>query len=148
MNLMLAIQKVPYAAIVEDERDLARMYEMILAKMGIAISFVAHSGRDAIVRFEECTPKPQIVLMDNRLPSMSGVEATKAILEMKPDTRIIFLTADTGAREEAIKAGAALFICKPARISEIMGAIESARDRTLLAGTVSQPGANEAMGSW
>jgi two-component system chemotaxis response regulator CheY len=148
MNLMFADRKELYAAIVEDERDLASMYELILEKMGVRVSFVAHSGMEAIVNFKECSPKPQVVLMDNRLPSMSGVEATKAILEIKPDTRIIFLSADTGAREEAIKAGAALFISKPARISDIMEAIGSAGNMASAARTLPHSGAHEAIGSW
>jgi CheY-like chemotaxis protein len=120
-----AYQKVFHAAIVEDEKDLARMYEMILAKMGVPVSFVATSGDEAIAMFKECSPKPRVVLMDNRLPSMSGVEVTKTILSLKPDTHIIFLSADSGAREEATRAGAALFISKPARISDIVSAIGS-----------------------
>ena len=86
--------------------------------------------------------------MDNRLPSMSGVEATKAILEIKPDTRIIFLSADIGAREEAIKAGAALFISKPARISDIIEAIGSVGNMASAAGTLPLPFVNEPIGSW
>ena len=148
MDLMLADRKELRVAIVEDERDLARMYELILEKMGVPVSFVAYSGQEAIARFKECTPKPQVVLMDNRLPSMSGVEAAKVILEIKPDTRIIFLSADTGAREEAFKAGAALFISKPARISDIIEAIESAGDTASAAGTLPFPFVNEAIGSW
>jgi two-component system, chemotaxis family, chemotaxis protein CheY len=148
MDLMLADQKQLHVAIVEDERDLARMYEMILGKMGVPVGFVAYSGLEAIIGFKECTPKPQVVLMDNRLPSMSGVEATKAILAIKPDTRIIFLSADTGAREEAFKAGAALFISKPARISEIIEAISTVGNVATTAGTLPHPFANEAIGTW
>jgi CheY-like chemotaxis protein len=135
-------------AIVEDEKDLARMYEMIMAKMGIPVSFVAHSGVEAIVKFKECSPKPQVVLMDNRLPSMSGVEVMKVILQLKPDTRIIFLSADCGARDEAIRAGAALFVNKPARVSDIIGAIGSARSGASAAGTLMRPFVNEPIGSW
>ena len=54
MDLMIADRKELHVAIVEDERDLARMYEMILAKMGVTVSFVAYSGLEAIVKFKEC----------------------------------------------------------------------------------------------
>lgn len=148
MDLMPVDQKELHVAIVEDERDLARMYEMILAKMGVPVSFVAYSGVEAIVKFKECTPKPQVVLMDNRLPSMSGVEATKVILGIKPDTRIIFLSADTGAREEAMGAGAALFISKPARVCDIVNAIGNAWNKAPDAGASPLPFVNEPIGSW
>lgn len=122
-------------AIVEDENDLAQMYEMILARIGVPVSFIAGSGTEAIARFRECTPKPRVVLMDNRLPVMSGVEVMRAILDMEPDTRVILLSADVGAREEAIRAGAACFISKPARISDIVGAIGNAGSEAPAAGT-------------
>jgi two-component system chemotaxis response regulator CheY len=137
-----------HAAIVEDETDLARLYEMILAKMGVKVSFVASTGVDAVARFRESSPKPQVVLMDNRLPSMSGVDATKAILGIKPDTRIIFLSADCVARDEAIRAGAALFINKPARVSDIVGAIGIVRNGVSVAGTSQRPFVNEPIGIW
>jgi two-component system, chemotaxis family, chemotaxis protein CheY len=134
-------------AIVEDEKDLAKMYELILVRMGIQVSFVAASGIEAIVKFKESSPKPRVVLMDNRLPSMSGIEATKIILAIKPDTRIIFLSADCGARNEAIKAGAALFINKPATVSDIVGAIGCASGGMSAACTLTRPFVNEAIGS-
>lgn len=148
MGLMFADQKELHVAIVEDERDLARMYEMILAKMGVTVSFVACSGLEAIAKFKECEPKPRVVLMDNRLPSMSGVEVTKVILAIKPDTRIIFLSADTGAREEAFKAGAALFVSKPARVSDIIESIGSAGRMASAAGSLPLPFVGEPIGNW
>jgi CheY-like chemotaxis protein len=136
-----------HVAIVEDEKDLARMYELILARMGVHVSFVAFSGSEAVIKFKECSPQPQVVLMDNRLPSMSGVEATKLILAIKPQTRIIILSADCGARDEAIEAGAALFISKPARVSDIVGAIGCARSGAPAASTLMRPFTKELIGS-
>jgi DNA-binding NarL/FixJ family response regulator len=78
---------------------------------------------------------------------MSGVEATKVILGIKPDTRIIFFSADCNARDEAIKAGAALFISKPARISNIASAIRRARGGASIAGTLMHPFVNEPVRS-
>lgn len=135
------------AAIVEDERDLSRMYQMILGKMKVPISFVAGTGLDAIIEFRACTVKPRVVLMDNRLPKMSGVEATRAILSMAPDTRIIFLSADSGAKDEAIAAGATLFLSKPARVSDIIDAVESARAMCPAAGGLQCDGMNAPIGS-
>ena len=134
--------------IVEDEKDLARIYEMIMAKMGVPVSFVAYNGADAVARFRDSDPKPQVILMDNRLPSMSGVEATRSILVIRPETRIIFLSADVAARDEALEAGAAAFISKPARMSDIIGAVESARNSTSAARRHQHPFGNEIAGSW
>ncbi len=113
-------------AIVEDEKDLVKVYEMIFQKKGILVCFVAYDGLEAVRKFIECTPKPHVMLMDYRLPVMNGVEATKEILKIDPDTRIIFLSADAGARDEAMRAGAFAFLKKPAGIKEIVGAAEEA----------------------
>jgi two-component system chemotaxis response regulator CheY len=135
-------------AIVEDEKDLARMYQVILARTGIAVSFVASSGSEAIDRFKACDPKPRVVLMDNRLPQMSGIEATRVILDIEPDTRIIFLSADIGSRDEAIRAGAAIFVSKPARVSDIVGAIETAKAKRFTGGLLQRNGGDIPVGSW
>jgi two-component system chemotaxis response regulator CheY len=115
--------------------------------MGVPVSFVAGTGLDAIIEFRDCTVKPRVVLMDNRLPRMSGVEATRAILSMAPDTRVIFLSADSGARDGALAAGATLFLSKPARVSDITDAIKSAMAECPATGGPVRNGTNAPIGS-
>ncbi len=113
-------------AIVEDEQDLIALYRQIFAGMGLPVCFAVDNGIDALAKFNECARKPRVVLMDNRLPGMSGVEVTKEILLIEPATRVIFLSADLGAQEDAMNAGAFHFLLKPACISEITGAVRKA----------------------
>jgi two-component system chemotaxis response regulator CheY len=112
-------------AIVEDERDLVRVYIRLFEKRGIPVCFVAYEGNEAILKFIASTPKPHIVLMDYRLPVMNGIEVTKRILEIDPDTKIIFLSADTGVKEEALEAGAFTFLAKPVSLNIIMNAVDT-----------------------
>jgi two-component system chemotaxis response regulator CheY len=63
--------------------------------------------------------------MDYRLPTLNGIEATKKILEIDPETKIIFLSADVSVREEALQIGVFIFIAKPASLKEITDAIEN-----------------------
>ena len=120
-------------AIVEDEQDLIWIYRRILARIGVPVSFIAGDGKDAVAMFKESAPKPHVVLMDNRLPGMSGLDVTKEMIKAEPDTLVIFLSGDTAVKEEAIKAGAFLFLEKPADIRDIITAIESALDFTTTA---------------
>jgi len=111
-------------AIVEDEKDLVRMYIRLFEKKGIPVCFVAHDGSEAILRFVQCTPKPHIILMDYRLPIMNGVEVTKKILEIDPETKIIFLSADINVKEEALNSGAYTFLKKPVPLKVITDTID------------------------
>lgn len=113
-------------AIVEDEKDLVAMYEKILKSRGFTVCFVAYDGHEAVNKFAECDPKPSVVIMDNRLPSMHGVKATREILKMEPKTRVIFLSADIKVENDAMDAGAFRFLKKPASIYDIIQAIKSA----------------------
>ena len=113
-------------AIVEDEKALVDVYRRVFARRNVKVCFVAFDGREAIRKFIECTPKPHVILMDHRLPGMSGIEVTREILRLDPEERIVFLSADADVREEALKAGAVAFLKKPAGINDIVKAVMDA----------------------
>jgi two-component system chemotaxis response regulator CheY len=110
-------------AIVDDERSLVEVYRKIMETRGIPVCFVAYDGEDAVRRFEEQNPRPCVVLMDYRMPGLNGIQAMIRILTMDPETKFIFISADEGVRDDAIRAGAVRFLQKPASIREIMTAI-------------------------
>jgi DNA-binding NtrC family response regulator len=111
-------------AIVEDEKDLVKVYQRIFMRRGIKICYVAYDGMEAVKKYIGCTPKPHVIIMDYRLPLMNGIEVTKEILKMDPDAKVVFLSADADVNEEAMAAGAFIFLKKPASIKEIVGAVE------------------------
>jgi two-component system chemotaxis response regulator CheY len=111
-------------AIVEDEKALVDVYRRIFAKRGIHVCFVAFDGREAVEKFILCMPRPRVILMDHRLPTMTGIEATREILRIDTSARIIFLSADVGVKDEALRAGAVEFLKKPAGLRDILQAVE------------------------
>ncbi len=113
-------------AIVEDEKDLVDIYKRVFARHNIFVCFVAYNGYEAVKEFIECTPRPHVVLMDHRLPGMSGIEVTREILKIDPEAKIVFLSADYDVKNEAMQAGAVAFLKKPASIKEILDAISGA----------------------
>jgi two-component system chemotaxis response regulator CheY len=113
-------------AIVEDEKDLVDVYKRVFARRNIIVCFVAFDGREALKKFDECMPKPHVILMDHRLPGMSGLEVTREILREDPNEKVIFLSADINVKDEALKAGAVAFLKKPASLKEIIGTVEAA----------------------
>ena len=116
-------------AIVDDEQSLVEIYRRLLAMKGIPVCFVAYDGDEAIRQFAGHNPKPRIVLLDYRMPMMDGIKTMKKILSIDPGTRVIFISADERVREEALKAGAAMFVQKPASVKEILNAVESVAEK-------------------
>src|SRR4029077_13600777 len=75
--------------------------------------------------------RPDVVLMDYRLPGMDGVQATAAVREAHPEIGVVCLTASANAREiEALyEAGAAECLTKDQEHEDIVDAIKRAAGR-------------------
>jgi DNA-binding NtrC family response regulator len=76
--------------------------------------------------FKSFSNKPKVILMDQRMTEMSGIEASKLILQIDSRVKIIFISADASVREEAISIGAFFFIDKIFTVSNMLGAINRA----------------------
>jgi DNA-binding NarL/FixJ family response regulator len=82
----------------------------------------AQSGEEAIEQARVLMP--DIVYMDVRMPGMGGIEATKAIRQASPDTRVILFTVDESRASisEAIQAGVSGYLLKDASAEELVNA--------------------------
>lgn len=85
---------------------------IINCQPGMSMVAQASNGREAIERFREC--KPDVTLMDLRLPDMSGIDALTVIRGEFPDARIIILTTfeSTSEVQRAMTAGASAYMLK------------------------------------
>ncbi len=100
--------------IAEDEHDIRELLSFTLTFAGHQVT-TARNGAEAV----ELAPqvKPDLIMMDVRMPRMTGYEACKAIkaIDALKDVPVVFLTAK-GQDEEVqngIEAGAAAYIIKP-----------------------------------
>jgi DNA-binding NarL/FixJ family response regulator len=86
----------------------------------------AQNGEQAVAL--SARHRPDVVLMDLRMPKLDGVEATRRIRAALPDTEIVVLTthADEESILDALQAGARGYLTKDAGISEISRAIHAA----------------------
>jgi DNA-binding NarL/FixJ family response regulator len=85
--------------------------------------------------------KPDVVVMDIRLPGKSGIEATREIVEQDGDTKVIILTsyADDDLLFDAIAAGASGYVLKQIDSKELLNALERiGRGEALLDPAVTQ----------
>lgn len=85
----------------------------------------ASSGREAIERFRE--HRPDITLMDLRMPDMDGIETMTEIIQQYPDARIIVLTTYSGDALiiRALKAGAQGYLLKGQLRKELLDTVRS-----------------------
>lgn len=98
--------------IAEDEADNYKLLESMLAGKVKKI-IRAMNGEEAVTMASEF--KPDIVLMDIKMPVMSGIEATKAILKHMPGLKVIAISAYTQSPEikATLQAGCKNYISKP-----------------------------------
>jgi two-component system, NarL family, response regulator NreC len=71
--------------------------------------------------------RPDVVLMDISMPDAGGIDATRRIKQLVPETRVLILTVheDKGLMQEAIRSGAMGYILKRAIKSELINAIHA-----------------------
>jgi CheY-like chemotaxis protein len=143
------VNRPPCIAIVDDEKDLVDVYLRLFRLKKINVCFVAANGLEAVELYRKAPVKPDIVIMDNRMPVMNGIDAMKVIETIDGSAKFIFLTADIGVRDEAICLGA-LFIKKPASLNELLKAIEtlSGKPGSLPSGGCGSSGGHVRKASW
>ena len=86
-------RKMPRALIVDDEEDIRFLIRLTieLANEGLAVSGEASSGEAAIESWH--AERPEVIVLDNRMPGMSGLEVAERILGEDPAQSIILYSA-------------------------------------------------------
>ncbi|MBD0670748.1 response regulator [Kitasatospora sp. NPDC091335] len=111
--------------VVDDQALLRGSFRMLIdAEPGLTVVGEAADGAAAVELAAE--QRPDVVLMDVRMPGMDGIEATRAICEHSPDVRVLMLTMfDLDAHVfAALRAGAAGFLLKDIPPVELLRAIQ------------------------
>jgi two-component system response regulator DegU len=113
-----------------DDHNLVREGLKAVFSQGDEIDVVgeAGSGEQAIEMVDQV--KPDVILMDISMPGMNGIQATKAIRDKHPDSKIVILTMldQEGYVYEAIKAGATGYMLKSTSSDELVNAIQTVNE--------------------
>lgn len=112
--------------IVDDDRTIVSLFEEFLGEHGHEVVGRAFNGEQAITICQSMHNHPEIILMDIRMPKKDGVTAGKEILEIHPNCKIIFISADSKAKSLALSIGAAAFLEKPFSFKDLLTAINQA----------------------
>lgn len=112
------------AFIVDDHEDMRVLIRMIIeaANRGLFVSGEAAGAEEALEVVD--TIDPEVILMDEMMPGMSGLEAAELILRRRPGQRIILCSAylDADLRDRAEAAGITVCLTK-SQLNEIPAVI-------------------------
>ena len=108
-----------------DDHDLVREGLKILLDFEEGIEIVA-DARDGVGAVEMAIlHQPDVVVMDLTMPNMNGIEATRKILSVLPETKLLIVSAegDKDRIEESLASGAVGYISKESSLMEVPTAI-------------------------
>jgi DNA-binding response OmpR family regulator len=117
--------------IVDDEKNIRLTLSQALETMGAEIDTAAN-GEEALTKLKE--KEFGLILLDIRMPGMDGMEVLHRVREIRPDIRVIMITAygTVEAAVEAMKLGAVDFLQKPFDPEEIRELVLRVMDREKL----------------
>jgi DNA-binding NarL/FixJ family response regulator len=114
--------------LIVDDQDVVRQGLTVILKheSNIDVIGVASNGQQAVDLIAQL--KPDVVLMDLKMPVMNGIQATRAITDRFPETKIVVLTTYSADEWvfDALRAGACGFLLKDSDSADIVRAIRGA----------------------
>jgi DNA-binding NarL/FixJ family response regulator len=120
----LSIQRTIRVALVEDQQDLCRSWVQIIETFGgFECRCTCGSAEEAVRVIPEA--RPDVILMDIRLPRMSGIECTSRLKALLPATPIVILTVldDDELIFRALEAGADGYLLKRSKPADLRAAL-------------------------
>lgn len=121
--------------IVDDQRLFASSLKVVLESArheGLSVVGVIHDGKECLAHVESV--KPDIILMDVRMPGLDGVETTKIVHQKYPNIRILMLSTfdDDTYVHHALRNGATGYVLKNVEPAELIACIKAVFRGTFL----------------
>jgi FixJ family two-component response regulator len=116
---------IPLISIIDDDDALRSSLENLIRSIGLRAQ--GFSSAEAFLRSNQ-VHETGCLILDVRMPGMSGLELERLMTVSNSRLPIIFITAhqDEGRRTQALKAGAVAFLYKPFYEEELLNAIDAA----------------------
>jgi two-component system chemotaxis response regulator CheY len=110
--------------IVQDDYSLLNIYTILFKSAGFDILESAINGEMAVEKYSNFNIKPDVIIMDYRMPIKNGIDAMIDILQINKQQKIIFASADISIKERALSLGASVFVVKPFNLHIILNVIQ------------------------
>lgn len=114
--------------VVDDSSFIHLVCRQVLEKAGHEVVGQAYDGEEAIEKAQ--VTLPELIIMDIAMPKKNGLEATEAILEFLPTTKVIAVSAidEDWLKEKADQVGCFAFLPKPFENKVLLGLVDKAAD--------------------
>lgn len=125
---MQATPRIPLISIVDDDDALRKSLDNLIRSVGWRAQ--VFPSAEAFLSSNQ-VPAPDCLILDIRLPGISGLKLQRQLAEANSDMPIIFITAheDEDQRVQALEAGAVAFLYKPFYEEALLNAIDAALKR-------------------
>jgi DNA-binding NarL/FixJ family response regulator len=119
---------MPVRVVLVEDNDVFREALELMLGMREEVEVVASVGDGSAAVEAALEHRPDVVLIDYRMPGLDGVEATTQLIAQVPTLRVVALTAsaDDVQRQELLAAGAVACLGKDEELDEIVAAIQQA----------------------
>ncbi len=122
------ISQPGHVYLVDDDRDVRLYLGDLLRQLGYSVA----TYEDAATFFDQAMDlSPAVVLMDMRMPGLSGVQAQQRLREIGRHTPVVFISGESQPQEiiDAMKGGAVDFLIKPFNREQLVAAVDKALAR-------------------
>ena len=112
--------------VVDDVAFVRKTLSDLLTQAGYQVVGEATDGTDAVAKYSQL--RPDLVTMDVVMPQMSGIEATKKIIKLDKEARVVIISAmgQENLVMEAINVGAKDYVLKPFSAQDVLKTLERA----------------------
>jgi FixJ family two-component response regulator len=123
-----AAEPVPVVFVIDDDADLRAALSSLFRSVGLQVKALATAPEFLQIKLPE---GPSCLVLDVRLPGLSGLDFQAELLRAKIDIPIVFMTGhgDIPMTVRAMKAGAVEFLPKPFRDQDMLDAVQTALER-------------------
>ncbi|MEA1993823.1 MAG: response regulator [Euryarchaeota archaeon] len=106
---------------VDDEMELLTLIKDFLETVGHSVD-IAIDGQTGLKKFKK--KNYDLVLMDHRMYGEEGLSVSKKMLEIDNNAKIVFISANSSIKEEALDSGAVGFLAKPFDLDDLVKKVE------------------------